>query len=174
MDVVGTRFEKENAHEEVERAVVAEKGPHDLGHGVGIACERHGLELHSEREEHLVVSGNEGPLDLAMEIGHDGEDLLQPRLHDQIVEIPLHGDSRLPLVRHYSSVQTRGIPMKKSVSFVDSPFSSLYFRTACSTGRQSSSFCSRSLSPASIPHFHPQKSHAPLKSDGSCTYGTPS
>ena len=47
--------------------------------------------------------------------------------------------------------------MKKSVSFVDSPFSSLYFRTACSTGRQSSSFCSRSLSPASIPHFHPKK-----------------
>lgn len=104
MDVVGTRFEEENAHEEVERAVVAEKGPHDLGHGVGIAGERHGLELHSEREEHLVVSGNAGPLDLAMKIGHDGEDLLQPRLHDQIVEISLHGDSRLPLVRHYSSV----------------------------------------------------------------------
>ena len=107
LDVVGTRLEEEDADEEVQRAVVAEEGPHDLRHGVGVAGERHRLELHGEGEQHLVVAGDAGPLDLAVEVGHDGEHLLQPGLHDEVVEVPLHRDARLPVVRHCRSARPR-------------------------------------------------------------------
>lgn len=83
--------------------LVRQKRAHHFCHAVVNLAQRNTLQLVREAQEKLVIPADVRPLNLSMHVGEHRQHLLQPRLGDQIVQIPADGDTPFPFGIFYST-----------------------------------------------------------------------